>query len=126
MSKETKEIIENYIEAYNAFDVTGMVQLLHREIVFRNYANGEMNTETNGIEEFRTLAEQSSQIFSSRRQTIVGCSASPNQVEIQIKYEGTIAVDLPNGLKAGDQLQLEGKSVFQLLDGKISLIEDYS
>ena len=125
-SKENRELIEHYIEAYNAFDVAGMVQLLHQDIVFRNFANGELNTETRGVEEFKMLAEQSSQIFSSRRQSIASYSAADNQIEVQIDYEGILAVDLPNGLKAGDKLQLEGKSVFEMREGKISLIEDYS
>ncbi|WP_018759327.1 nuclear transport factor 2 family protein [Paenibacillus terrigena] len=125
-SKENRELIEHYIEAYNAFDVAGMVQLLHQDIVFRNFANGELNTETRGVEEFKMLAEQSSQIFSSRRQSIASYSAADNQIEVKIDYEGILAVDLPNGLKAGDKLQLEGKSVFEMTDGKLSLIEDYS
>ncbi|WP_314590833.1 nuclear transport factor 2 family protein [Paenibacillus terrigena] len=125
-SKENRELIEHYIEAYNAFDVAGMVQLLHPDIVFRNFANGELNTETRGVEEFKMLAEQSSQIFSSRRQSIASYSAVVNQIEVQIDYEGILVVDLPNGLKAGDKLQLEGKSVFEMTDGKLSLIEDYS
>jgi len=125
-SKVNREMIDRYIEAYNAFDVAGMVQLLHQDIIFRNYANGEMNTETKGVEAFRALADQSAQIFSSRRQTIVGYYDAVNQVEVKIDYEGTIAADLPNGLKAGDQLQMVGKSVFRFTDGMISLIEDYS
>ncbi|WP_367584473.1 hypothetical protein [Paenibacillus sp. FJAT-26967] len=43
-----------------------------------------------------------------------------------IDYEGILAVDLPNGLKTGDNIQLKGKSVFRIEEGKISLIEDYS
>jgi len=125
-SRVNREMIDRYIEAYNAFDVAGMVQLLHQDIIFRNYANGEMNTETKGVEAFRALAEQSTQIFSSRRQTIVDYHDALNQVEVKIDYEGTIAADLPNGLKAGDQLQMVGKSVFRFTDGAISLIEDYS
>lgn len=48
------------------------------------------------------------------------------KVEIQIDYEATLAVDLPNGLKAGSKIQLKGKSIFGFLEEKISLIEDYS
>jgi hypothetical protein len=33
---------------------------------------------------------------------------------------------LPNGLNSGDKIQLKGKSIFGLNEGKISLIEDYS
>ncbi|TCJ03932.1 nuclear transport factor 2 family protein [Cytobacillus praedii] len=125
-SDETKQIIDYYVEAYNSFDVEGIVKLLHKEIMFRNFSNGEVDTETKGIQEFKELAENSSKIFASRRQTIVSYSAIDNNVEVQIQYEGILAVDLPNGLKAGDKLQLKGKSVFQIKDGKILLIEDYS
>lgn len=126
VSVGTREIIENYIEAYNSFDVEGMVKLLHKDILFRNVSNGETNTEIRGIQEFRELAEKSSKMFSSRRQTIIGYSAVHDKVELQIDYVGILAVDLPNGLKIGDKVQLKGKSVFEMKEGKISLIEDYS
>ncbi|MFA4134107.1 nuclear transport factor 2 family protein [Brevibacillus sp. BD137] len=108
------------------FDVEGMARLLHKDIVFRNYSNGELNTETKGIEAFRELAEKSAKIFSSRRQTILACLVMDDKAEVQIDYEGTLAIDLPNGLKAGDTLQLKGKSIFMIKEGKVSLIEDYS
>ncbi|BBH22518.1 hypothetical protein Back11_38630 [Paenibacillus baekrokdamisoli] len=125
-NEETKEMIENYVEAYNSFDVEGIVKLLHKDILFRNFSNDELNTETRGTEEFRELAEQSAKIFSSRRQTIIDYRAIDDKVEVQIDYEGKLAVDLPNGLKIGDTLQLKGKSVFGIKEGKLSLIEDYS
>lgn len=37
-----------------------------------------------------------------------------------------LAVEFPNGLKSRDKLQLKGKSTFEIKEGKISLIEDYS
>ncbi|MFJ9384096.1 nuclear transport factor 2 family protein [Peribacillus sp. NPDC101481] len=126
ISEKSKEIIGNYIMTYNSFDIEGMVKLLHKEIIFRNFTNGEMNTETRGIQEFRELAEKSSKIFSSRRQTVIDYSAIDDKAEVQIEYEATLAVNLPNGLKSGDKIQLKGKSIFGLYEGKISLIEDYS
>lgn len=125
-SEETQAIIENYIEAYNLFDVESMVKLLHKDIIFRNLSNGEVDTETRGIQAFKELAEKSSNIFSSRRQTITNYSAINDRVEILVDYEAILAIDLPNGLKIGDKLQLKGKSVFEIIEGKISLIKDYS
>ncbi|WP_433942998.1 nuclear transport factor 2 family protein [Paenibacillus sp. SN-8-1] len=122
----TKEIINKYIEAYNAFDTEGMARFLHKDIVFRNFSNGEVNTETNGIEEFRELSEKSAQMFSSRCQTITSYIAIDDKAEVQIDYEGVLAADLPNGMKAGDKIRLQGKSVFQIKDDKLVLIEDYS
>lgn len=121
-----KEIVDKYIEAYNAFDIEGVVRLLHKEVLFRNFSNGEVTTETHGVEEFRELAEKSTTIFSSRCQTVTDYISSGDKAEVQIDYEGVLAVDLPNGLKAGDKIQLQGKSVFQSQEGKLSVIEDYS
>ncbi|MDM5286499.1 nuclear transport factor 2 family protein [Peribacillus castrilensis] len=126
ISEKSKKIIENYIMAYNSFDIERMVKLLHKEIMFRNFTNGEMNTEIRGIQEFKELAEKSSKIFSSRRQTVIDYNAIEDKAEVQIEYEAILAVDLPNGLNSGDKIQLKGKSIFGLNEGKISLIEDYS
>ncbi|MBP2000861.1 hypothetical protein J2Z69_001892 [Paenibacillus shirakamiensis] len=121
-----RERIERYIEAYNSFNVEGMVNLLHKDILFRNFSDGALNLETQGIEKFRELAESSAQMFSSRHQTIVDYKSVDDRIEVQINYEGRLAVDLPSGLKAGETMQLHGKSIFELRDGKILLIEDYS
>ncbi len=126
ISEKSKKIIENYIMAYNSFDIESMVKLLHKEIMFRNFTNGDMNTETRGIQEFKELAEKSSKIFSRRRQTVIDYNAIEDKAEVQIEYEAILAVDLPNGLNSGDKIQLKGKSIFGLNEGKISLIEDYS
>lgn len=126
ISSETKEIITNYVEAYNSFDVPGMIKLLHKDIVFRNFSNGEVDTETHGIQDFRELAVKSTRMFSSRRQTIIDCSAIDDKIEVMMDYEGILAIDLPNGFKTGDKMQMKGKSVFRIEEGTISLIEDYS
>ncbi|MNT67830.1 hypothetical protein D3C72_2060010 [compost metagenome] len=65
-------------------------------------------------------------MFSSRCQTVTDYIVIDDKAEAQIEYEGILAVDLPNGLKAGDKIQLKGKSVFQIKENKLSLIEDYS
>ncbi|WP_238651251.1 nuclear transport factor 2 family protein [Paenibacillus piscarius] len=127
VSQEEQDIIETYIRAYNSFDIQGMVDLMHQDVIFRNISDGVITTETSGIPAFRALAEQSSTMFSSRRQIITGYSAAPDSnVAVTIDYEGILAVDLPGGLAAGDTLQLKGTSTFSIKDGLISLIEDYS
>ncbi|MHA6481450.1 nuclear transport factor 2 family protein [Paenibacillus sp. strain BS8-2] len=125
-NKEIRDLIDKYLEAYNSFEIEGMVKLVNEDIIFRNISNGEITTETRGIQDFRELAEQSSSMFSSRRQIINQYSVINDKVEVGIDYEGILAIDFPNGLKMGDKLQLNGKSVFEIKEGKISLIEDYS
>jgi hypothetical protein len=45
---------------------------------------------------------------------------------VAIAYEAELAIDLPNGMKAGDRLSLAGRSEFRFRDGKISHLVDHS
>ena len=121
-----KEAVTVYIEAYNRFDVDGMLAPLHEEVVFRNIANGEVSLTTTGKEDFRGQAEQAARYFSEREQRVTHWQLAGNRVKVAIDYCATVAMELPNGLKPGDTLRLQGKSVFQFGDGKIISIEDIS
>jgi ketosteroid isomerase-like protein len=123
---EMKGLIQNYVNAYNSFDIDRMLLLLDENIEFRNVSNGLVNAETKGIDQFRQLAEQSKRIFSERHQTINHYSIKGDQVEIEVDYEGILATDLPKGLKTGEILKLKGKSVFKFKNKKLLVIEDYS
>ena len=113
-----KAIIEEYIMAYNALDVEGMLKLVHQNVEFQNVSGGEVNAVANGIEELRKMAKQSRQLFSTRHQSIESFESQGSIITVGIKFEAILAVDLPNGAKAGDSLNLEGKSVFEFKDGK--------
>jgi len=51
---------------------------------------------------------------------------SGDEVEIGIAFTGVIAQDMPNGLKAGDTIRINGRSVFIFKDDKIISIKDES
>lgn len=124
--QEIKHLIEDYLNAYNSFNVDGMIELLHESVEFRNISNGVVDTETKGIDQFRALAEQSLRIFSTRCQTMKNITIIGDKAEIEIDYEGKLAIDLPNGLKAGNTLNLKGRSIFHIKDGKLVVVEDHS
>jgi ketosteroid isomerase-like protein len=125
-TSDSKQLVQDYIEAYNRFDVDGMVRHLHEDVVFRNVANGEVNLTTTGKESFRQQAEQAKQYFSQRQQRVTDWQVADNRVEVLIDYTVVAAMDFPNGLKSGDTLQLQGKSIFQFANGQIVSIEDIS
>lgn len=127
MTREAQQqTIERYIAAYNAFDIDGMLAVVHPELEFRNVSGGEVNAETTGVEPFRQLAEASKGLFASRCQTITRLDIRGEAATAEIDYHGVLAVDLPNGMKAGDTLRLQGRSEFEFRDGKLSRISDYS
>lgn len=126
MDEEKRSLILAYLNAYNSFDIEGMIKLLHADIVFKNIAAGEVNTQTTGREEFRQLAEQSKAFFSSRQQDPSNFNFTDDQASVDITYQGVLAIDLPNGLKAGETLKLSGRSEFGFKDGLLITISDYS
>lgn len=119
-------IISNYVKAYNNFDVEGMLKDLAPTVKFENISNGEVNMTLNGIDALREQAQQATQLFESREQIIRSFKHDGNQTEIEIDYNAVLAVDLPNGLKKGDILNLKGQSVFAFEGDKIVGIKDIS
>jgi len=51
--QEMKDIIEKYIQAYNSFDIDGMLSLMYDDVEFKNISGGNINLTTNGIKELR-------------------------------------------------------------------------
>ena len=121
-----KELIEQYISAYNRMDVPGMVALLHEVIVFENVSNANGITVTSGKAEFERLALQSLGMFRSRQQTIRSITLGDRTAAVEIEYNAILDADLPNGPKTGDVLSLRGVTIFAFSDGKIARISDYS
>ena len=123
---DKKHIIEQYISAYNTFDIDRTMSLLHPKVEFKNVAQGEVKTKTIGVDEFRALAEQSKTLFESRKQTIHRCNISQNKASVEISFKGVLANDLPNGMKSGSIINLNGRSQFSFANGKIVRIVDIS
>lgn len=124
--REKKHLIEQYISAYNSFDIDRMMALLHTEIEFENISGGKVNAKATGKSEFRAIAEQSKALFKSRKQTINYYNISEGRASIEISFKGVLAVDLPNGIKSGETISLDGRSQFSFREGKIARIIDIS
>ncbi len=124
--EEKLGLIERYLHAYNTFDTEGMLAVIHPDIVFKNISCGEVNATASGKDEMRRLAEQSKDLFISRRQTVTHFEANDDQASADVAFTGVLAADLPNGMKKGETLKLTGRSEFRFRDGKICKITDIS
>ena len=121
-----RQLVERYIEAYNAFDIDGMLALVHADIEFSNISGGTVTASASGIDAFRQLAERANTLFASRRQTVTHFSSDGDRSVVRVAFEGVLAVDLPDGTKAGDTLTLAGRSEFAFRDGRIISLIDIS
>ena len=121
-----EEVIANYIEAYNRFDIDKMVCDFDINFVFENIQNGETDMRLSGLKEFRQQAEQTKSFFKSRKQIIKSIQHFKNSTEVEIDYNAVLVQDFPNGLKAGQELNLSGKSIFEFKKNKIIKLTDIS
>lgn len=125
-NKLYREIIYRYIEAYNNFDIDNMLMDMHDDVRFINISNGEIMLTTSGIAELKNQAEQAKQYFKERKQKITAIRFKGDEVEIDIDYSGILAIDLPDGQKSGDKIELKGKSIFKFRYNKIIELKDIS
>lgn len=125
-ANEQTQLIQDYIDAYNAFDVDRMLTLLSPAVRFENWSGGQLTSEASGIVAFRQLAYQAKAMFSEREQRITSIEQSDDSVIVSIAYRGQLAADIPNGPRAGTVLALSGEAEFAFKDGLIVEIVDRS
>ena len=125
-NSDNKELVDRYLVAYNSFDIDGILALLSPDVRFENYSSEQLTDATNGIEEFRELAEKSKSLFSEREQRITKLALGQNSAIADIAYRGQLAADIPGGPPAGTVLNLQGQSEFYFKGGQISKIVDRS
>jgi hypothetical protein len=124
--KSREEIINNYIDGYNHFDIDKMVINFANTILFENISNGEINMSLSGLTAFKNQAELAKNYFTTRKQTIISFTHKVDETAIEIDYYAILNMDFPNGLKKGDELKLKGKSIFTFLDNTIIKLTDVS
>lgn len=123
---QAEMLVNKYIEAYNGFDVPGMLACLHPDVRFEHSTNGDVTVRLDGKAAFEAQATRAAAWFMERTQHITAFRWQNEQAEADIDYFAITATDLPNGIKAGNTLQFSGRSVFSFRDELIAFIQDFS
>jgi hypothetical protein len=121
-----EQIIQDYIDAYNSFNIDKMIAAMDEAIVFMNISNGTTNMALYGLSSFKEQAAKAKDIFAERKQTIIWFKHSDDETEVSIDYYGLLAINLPNGLKKWDELKLQGRSIFKFSGDTIVALTDIS
>lgn len=121
-----ESVIRDYILAYNSFDIDKMLMHLDTSLKLENISAGSTNMSIAGLDNFMKQAEEAAALFSKREQSVTSFKHHGDYTEVEIDYKATLASDLPNGLKCGDQIDLKGKSIFKFKGSKIIELTDIS
>ena len=110
------DVIARYIASYNARDIDGMIDCVTDDVVFENISNSGQSMRLDGKDMMRQVADLSGNAFSYRRQRLVNV----------VTGAGKAAVDLPNGIRAGETVKIRGASFFEFRGNLLCRIADYS
>lgn len=121
-----EDIINRYIKSYNERDIDGMLDCVTEDVLFENISNAGQSMRLEGRERMGEIARLSGNAFSYRRQRLVNLVIGSGKASAEIEFEGKAAVDLPNGVKAGETVKIRGASFFEFRGRLLCRIADYS
>lgn len=121
-----KQVIDRYIGCYNARDIEGMLACVTEDVIFENISNTGQSMKFEGRNAMAEIAHLSGNAFSYRRQKILNMIDDGIKASAEVAFEAKAAVDLPTGAKAGEMVHLKGASFFEMRDGLLCRIADYS
>lgn len=121
-----EDIINRYIQSYNDRDIEGMLDCVTEDVVFENISNANQSMRLEGRDQMGEVARLSGNAFSYRRQRMINLIIGEGKASAEIEFEGKAAVDLPNGVRAGETVKIRGASFFEFRGRLLSRIADYS
>ncbi|MEL7041856.1 MAG: nuclear transport factor 2 family protein [Pseudomonadota bacterium] len=121
-----EDIINRYIQSYNDRDIEGMLDCVTEDVVFENISNASQSMRLEGRDQMGEVARLSGNAFSYRRQRLISIVIGEGKAAAEIEFEGKAAVDLPNGVRAGETVKIRGASFFEFRGRLLSRIADYS
>jgi len=121
-----EDIINRYIRSYNDRDIEGMLDCVTEDVIFENISNAGQSMRLEGRDRMGEVAELSGNAFSYRRQRLVNLVIGEGKAAAEIEFEGKAAVNLPNGVRAGETVKIRGASFFEFRGRLLSRIADYS
>lgn len=117
-------LIHAYVDAYNRFDVEGMLVTLTDDVRFEHHSDGELSVATDGKADFEKLARVGAALFASRTQTLGEWREEDETIVVTVDFHGEIAEDIPDGPGAGTIIEMSGVSEFTFVDRKIAKVID--
>ena len=121
-----EDIINRYIQSYNDRDIEGMLDCVTEDVIFENISNASQSMRLEGRDQMGEVARLSGNAFSYRRQRLINLIIGEGKASAEVEFEGKAAVDLPNGVRAGETVKIRGASFFEFRGRLLSRIADYS
>ncbi|MBN8828766.1 MAG: nuclear transport factor 2 family protein [Sphingobacteriia bacterium] len=131
MDVQKLDIINQYINAYNSFNIDGMLILFAENCIFETVTNSDKPVKVTGKNNLKELATTSAKYFEVREQIIRNYIISENKACIEVEFRGKLASEyslkIQGSNKNGGKVQLLGVSIFEFNSkNEIVILRDYS
>jgi steroid delta-isomerase-like uncharacterized protein len=119
-------LIRRYVERYNSNDVEGMLDCCADSIVFETVTNPGGSIRLSGKQEMREVLEATTRAFRERRHQVIAIIVEDERAAAETVFSGIAAADLGQDVRLGDHVSIRGATIFELQDGRLGRICDYS
>ena len=124
---DLEALIQRYVDCYNRMEIDDMMECVSDSVTFENFSNAGQSMQMNGKDALRQVAEASANAFKYRRQSIINLICSQEgQAAAEIHFQGIAALNLPNGTKEGQSIDIRGVSIFEAEVNLLTRIAEYS
>ena len=112
----TREVVERFVDRYNALDVEGLLGCYPDDVEFAAHPGGWA---VSGKEELRGLARASAAAFSRREIRPLVWIVEGAKVCVECRFSAVTAAELPDGTPAAATVEKPGCDVFVVRDDRI-------
>ena len=119
-------VVKQYVDCYNCNDVEGMLDCCTDDIVFETIANPGGSFRLTGKDEMRQVIVATTHAFRERRHEVVAMIVDGQRAAAETVFSGVAAAELGQQVRQGEHVSIRGATIFELRDGRLGRICDYS
>jgi steroid delta-isomerase-like uncharacterized protein len=123
---EVAALVKRYVDSYNANDVEGMLDCCSEDVVFETVNNPNGAIRLNGKHEMREILVATTRAFRERRHDVVSMICDGERAAAETVFSGVAAAELGQNVRLGDHISIRGATIFEIRDGRLGRICDYS
>lgn len=123
---EVAALVKRYVDSYNSNDVEGMLECCAEDVVFETVTNPNGAIRLNGKDEMREVLVATTRAFRERRHEVVAMICDGEKAAAETVFSGVANAELGQSVRLGDFISIRGATIFEVSQGRLRRICDYS
>ncbi|MFC7292040.1 nuclear transport factor 2 family protein [Hirschia litorea] len=120
------DLIERYVTLSNHDDIDGVLACCANNVMFETVMNPRGSMRLQGKDQVREVLAGTMAAFKDRSHRLASIIVDGNRVAAETVFTGTALAELGDGVMPGDQVAIRGATIFEVENGLIVRICDYS